>query len=1165
LRSLEKEASIMNLILKLIFILLVSLWTNNMSAQLSTVNASSACNCDGTMTYNLQPSAAASFQLLLPNGSLQGSSIENDGNVTFSNLCPGVYQLIATYTGGPTTILVQINANGAPVGGANSFTICSTSAPSNLSNQITGFIAGGIWHRPNGATFSGNYNPLIETGGLYYYELNIGGCDITTGVFVSEIQNANPGNSTTYLICENYNEFFLTDFLAGTPDYGGQWFDSNAQPMDGFFDPATMDTETFTYMLNTVPGCPAVFSTLTVDENLIPNAGVTSSILVCPNAQPFSMTEQLLGTPDQNGFWFNNINQPANNIFDPAVDLPGTYRYFVGAFIPCPNQEAFLTIEFTNTNPSGSSGSLNICANGASVNMIDYLGGTPAPGGFWTNPQGQITDNLFNPLSENPGTYSYYYPNVGCSSQSTPLTITETSPPNAGVDATINLCQNANPIDLDNYLSGAQTTGYYTNSAGTTIPDQYSIAQAGTTVLTYTVASTVCPNDQSVLTINIGSPPPAPTPITLNFCSTDSDENLDLYYPTIPNQLWTNSAGVPVTTVFDPTIGSQNYTITSLSSNTCPSPTAVVSMIVDQPTFSNTIVDYSVCESLNQIDLETILPQLNYAGGTWLNDEQSIITSIISNLTPSFEAYTFISPEVGECASSELTIQLQIDESVYAGNDNSASLCISDNGVDLNSLLSISSNPLGEWMYNNNFQVSSNFDPSSSSAGLYYYQLPANGACPGDEAIISMFVDPGFPVEAGTAVAACAGSAPVQIGDNPNPNRTYLWTPAYNLSENTVANPIVSFTNSTPNPIDIEYLVQVSNGVCTGIDSVTVTINPIPLVSAADEIGVCSGESVFLSANGGTTYQWSPAALFVDPTSPTQEFTPLNSEQIYFDAQNIYGCTNTDSVNIIVHPLPFIDFEIESIESCSPYQLTLEIGALSENISDYNWYLGNQQISNNAFVNHIISTPGVYDLSFTGISEFGCISEWEEEDIITIYPPPFANFTYNPVYVSTIDNEVIFENLSIEGSEYSWDFGTGDNSNEFSPVYSFPNENAGIYMTCLEVLSEFGCRDTTCRQIVLENEYVFFAPTAFTPNSDGLNDVFKPIFQGFEDSTYELQIFDRWGTKIFETNDVNEVWVGDVRNGSTYAENGSYSWKVKIKVELIADYQEYSGHVMLVR
>jgi gliding motility-associated-like protein len=160
---------------------------------------------------------------------------------------------------------------------------------------------------------------------------------------------------------------------------------------------------------------------------------------------------------------------------------------------------------------------------------------------------------------------------------------------------------------------------------------------------------------------------------------------------------------------------------------------------------------------------------------------------------------------------------------------------------------------------------------------------------------------------------------------------------------------------------------------------------------------------------------------------------------------------------------------------------------------------------------------------------------------------------------------VIFENLSVEGSEYSWDFGTGDSSNEFSPIYSFPNEQAGIYMTCLEVLSEFGCRDTTCRQVVLENEYVFFAPTAFTPNNDGLNDVFKPIFQGFENSTYELQIFDRWGTKIFETNDTNEVWLGDVRGGSTYAENGSYSWKVKIKVELIADYHEYNGHVVLVR
>jgi gliding motility-associated-like protein len=1157
----------MNRLLQLISLLIACSWANNISAQLTTVNASNTCTCNGSLTFNLVPSAAANFQLLLPSGTLQASSIENDGNVTFSNLCPGVYLLVTNYTGGPSTTLVQINANGASVGTASSFTICSTSAPSNLSNQITGFVAGGTWHRPNGTTFSGTYNPFIENPGLYYYEQNIGGCIITTGVLVSEIQNANPGNSTTYLICENYNEFFLTDFLAGTPDYGGQWFDSNAQPMDGYFDPATMDTETFTYMLNTVPGCPAVFSTLTVDENLIPNAGITSSIMVCPNAQPFSMSDQLMGNPDATGFWFNNINQPTDDIFDPAVDAAGTYRYFVGAFIPCPNQEAFLTIEFTNTNPSGSAGSLSICSNGAQVDMIDYLGGSPAPGGFWTNPQGQITDDVFNPVAENAGTYSYYYPNVGCSSQSTPLTITEVQPPNAGNNVTINLCQSSTPIDLDAYLSGAQSNGYYSNSIGTTISDQYSIAVAGTSQVTYTVASTVCPNDQSVLTVNVGSPPPSPSPLTLNFCSTDNDENLSAYYPTIPNQLWTNSTGASVNSLFDPSLGTQNYIITSLSSNTCPSPTATVTLHVDQPVFTNTTANYSICESSNQLNLETILPQLNYAGGTWFDDQQNSISSTLTNLTPSANSYTytFISPEVGECASSELTIQLIVDESVDAGADNSASLCISAEGIDLNSLLSVPLDPSGIWMFNNNYQVTSSFDPSSSPAGLYYYNMPANGVCPGDEAIISMFVDPGFPVEAGSALAACAGSAPAQIGDNPNPNRTYSWSPAYNLSDNSIANPEVSFVNSTPNPIEIEYFVEVSNGTCTGIDSVLVTINPIPLVSAADEIGVCFGENVILSANGGTTYQWSPASLFNDPTAATQDFIPLNSDHVYFEAQNIYGCSNTDSVSIIVHPLPVIDFEMENIESCSPYHLELELGALSEHIEDYNWYLGNQQISNNAFVDHIINTPGVYDLSFTGISEFGCISEWEESDIITIYPSPFANFVYSPNHVSTLDNEVTFENLSIEGYEYTWDFGTGDSSNEFAPIYSYPNEHAGMYMTCLEVLSEFGCRDTTCRQIVLENEYVFFAPTAFTPNNDGLNDIFKPIFQGFEDSTYELQIFDRWGTKIFETTDVNEVWVGDVRGGSTYAENGSYSWKVKIKVELMAEYVEYSGHVVLVR
>jgi hypothetical protein len=157
----------MNLVLKLICILFVTLATNKSFAQLSTINASNPCTCDGQMTYNLIPTAAATFELYLPNGSLQGTSIENDGNVTFTNLCSDVYYLVSTTSAGSSTTLIQINATGASIGTASNFTICSTSAPTPLSTQITGFVSGGTWHRPNGTTFNGIYNPLIETGGLY--------------------------------------------------------------------------------------------------------------------------------------------------------------------------------------------------------------------------------------------------------------------------------------------------------------------------------------------------------------------------------------------------------------------------------------------------------------------------------------------------------------------------------------------------------------------------------------------------------------------------------------------------------------------------------------------------------------------------------------------------------------------------------------------------------------------------------------------------------------------------------------------------------------------------------------------------------------------------------------------------------------------------------------
>ena len=121
--------------------------------------------------------------------------------------------------------------------------------------------------------------------------------------------------------------------------------------------------------------------------------------------------------------------------------------------------------------------------------------------------------------------------------------------------------------------------------------------------------------------------------------------------------------------------------------------------------------------------------------------------------------------------------------------------------------------------------------------------------------------------------------------------------------------------------------------------------------------------------------------------------------------------------------------------------------------------------------------------------------------------------------------EYEFIDLSIGGTEGHWNFGDGTiEPYEFgaNPIHEYAD--TGTYMVTLFIENEGGCNDEYHITVCIDPQVLLWIPTSFTPNGDGINDLF--LVKGVAITSFEMLIFNRWGQKIWKSNDINEGWDG---------------------------------------
>jgi gliding motility-associated-like protein len=392
---------------------------------------------------------------------------------------------------------------------------------------------------------------------------------------------------------------------------------------------------------------------------------------------------------------------------------------------------------------------------------------------------------------------------------------------------------------------------------------------------------------------------------------------------------------------------------------------------------------------------------------------------------------------------------------------------------------------------------------------------------------------------------------------------TYTWDNGLYSSSSQVVSPAVTTTYTV-------FSTDANN--CISADtSVTITVSsPVTLsLSASPGTTVCPNEAITITAtaSGGIPsylYNWG-ASLYTTNDS-LYTLTVTQPTYIYVDVMDNCNYLVKDSILVDVYPLPLIDVLYPDNDGCVPLTVNFFDNTSPTPLS-YTWGFGDpvsgvNNVSSMQSPTHTYTEPGTYSIDIIIVTANGCIDSMPFTNIINVYANPVADFYFTPEVGTVFEPIIDFIDASMDATSWQWDF--GDNSTSVDQNTSHMYNDTGYYKIDLMVESVNGCVDSVFRFMEIKGQYAFYAPTAFTPNADGINDSFMPTMFGIDPDNFEMYIFNRWGSLIYQTVDITKPWDGKHGDSSKNVIEDVYIWKVKTK-DIFEEFHWYTGHVNMIK
>jgi len=331
-------------------------------------------------------------------------------------------------------------------------------------------------------------------------------------------------------------------------------------------------------------------------------------------------------------------------------------------------------------------------------------------------------------------------------------------------------------------------------------------------------------------------------------------------------------------------------------------------------------------------------------------------------------------------------------------------------------------------------------------------------------------------------------------------------------------------------------------------------VMPVAPVSAiSDRNNICSSDNghITLSATGGSgaTLNWYTAScggsLVGSGSGANNSLTipsPVTNTTYYASWENFCGVSTCVSVTVTVIPSVSVSLSITADHTsiCPGTVVTFTAFPVNEgNTPAYSWFVNGNPVQSGSSTMYITNSLVAVDtVKCTVTSSLNCAVPNPAESSplrLSVYPSPVVKLTDKPFLCA--------------GNPTQLDAGPGFDS------YLWQDGSTNRYYTAINtgtfrvtVTDSLGCSGSDSVQIK-NCDSTLFVPEAFTPNNDGVNDVFRVISSGDNITSFSMQIFDRWGALVFESTDIKKGWNGQLQN--RLAPPGTYAW--------IITYQQTSG------